>query len=341
MTSVVAATVPGSAPAADTRMHSVIHKIGAPFRWIQKGKSRRAWLIYPFIATTLAYVVWAAILASTASEWRPLDTFSIVTGCLFFVVGTSLAVAHERRQEEQEELLGKQRTMLHDQSGMLTRQEGLIERVYRQGQATVARVISLGNELKNLAAETGGKHGLHERAEVVTEPVLQSVHSGSPLINIAEAGKVGEVTAIDLVRDELSSSGTKGEDLQFLQRFALESAIEANAGEAAVEGLFRRSEVYGLGRASRDTSVPGHVAEGAEGDILHFSLEDDDGHEVVFMPIFTRTDVLSDSLERNPEWASLEVLLLNGGDLLDHRDADVTLVIDPWSPFEFQLAPAA
>jgi hypothetical protein len=40
---------------------------------------------------------------------------------------------------------------------------------------------------------------------------------------------------------------------------------------------------------------------------------------------------------RNPEWASVSVLEVAGGDLFDNVDEDVTIVVNPWSRLEYHL----
>jgi len=125
---------------------------------------------------------------------------------------------------------------------------------------------------------------------------------------------------------------------QALRLFALESAIDAGADESAVHKLASETDLFVLGQPAGDTSMPGR---GTESDILHFTADVDE-EERSFMPVFTRNDVLRNALIRNPDWQSLSVLEVAGGDLLATRDDDVTIVIDPWDPhLEFQLPPAA
>jgi hypothetical protein len=94
-----------------------------------------------------------------------------------------------------------------------------------------------------------------------------------------------------------------------------------------------RSNVYALGTPAGDTSVP---SRGTESDLLHFTVEDEDH---VMLPVFTQPQILRSALERNPEWQKLSVLELNGGELLDAIDDDVTTVINPWSDLEFRIPP--
>ncbi|HWY90796.1 MAG TPA: hypothetical protein VNY31_09010, partial [Solirubrobacteraceae bacterium] len=124
-----------------------------------------------------------------------------------------------------------------------------------------------------------------------------------------------------------------------LERLALESAIEVEAGEAAVRSLVERcEEVFALGEPAGDTSVPGR---GTESNILRFIADDDTGKERSFIPIFTRRAVMRDALLRNPDWQTLSVLAISGRDLVAGVDSEVTLVINPWSDGEYQISSRA
>jgi SseB protein N-terminal domain len=104
----------------------------------------------------------------------------------------------------------------------------------------------------------------------------------------------------------------------------------------SVKDQFAKTEIYALGQPAGDTSVPG---QGTESDLLHFTIDDEDGTEKVLLPVFTRPDIMREALLRNPDWQTLSVLQINGQALLDNVDADVTIVINPWSRLEFQIPP--
>src|SRR5438874_1090448 len=81
------------------------------YKWTRLKRSRRL-IIYPLVGIALAYLAVGVVLAFTYHEWKATDTFSMVAGCLFFVIGTGLAVAHEMRQEAEQEILNRQGDIL-------------------------------------------------------------------------------------------------------------------------------------------------------------------------------------------------------------------------------------
>lgn len=98
-----------------------------------------------------------------------------------------------------------------------------------------------------------------------------------------------------------------------------------------VRAAIQAAQVYTLGHP---VDEPG---EGGQSDLLHFAIDDDDGTELVMLPIFTRSEIMQDALLRNPDWQALSVLEVNGRALLDNIDSDVNVVVNPWSPGEFVL----
>jgi hypothetical protein len=112
-------------------------------------------------------------------------------------------------------------------------------------------------------------------------------------------------------------------------------ALRGDQGDVEkVKDQFTKTDVYALGEPAGDTSVPG---TGTESDLLHFTIDDEDGGEKVMLPVFTRPDVMREALIRNPDWQSLSVLQINGKALLENVDPEVSIVINPWSRLEFQL----
>jgi hypothetical protein len=82
-------------------------------------------------------------------------------------------------------------------------------------------------------------------------------------------------------------------------------------------------------------------SHGTESDLLHFTIDAPDGSEIVMLPIFTDDSVLREALIRNPEWQDMSVLEIAAASLLGVVDPDVTVVLNPWSPLEFQIPPSA
>lgn len=104
----------------------------------------------------------------------------------------------------------------------------------------------------------------------------------------------------------------------------------------SVKDQFAKTNVYCLGQPAGDLSVPG---QGTESDLLHFTIDDAQGVERVMLPAFTRPDIMREALLRNPDWQTLSVLEVDGKALLANVDADVIVVINPWSRLEFQIPP--
>jgi Tfp pilus assembly protein PilF len=107
---------------------------------------------------------------------------------------------------------------------------------------------------------------------------------------------------------------------------------EPNDDEAVLERLLE-SKVYTLG------SPAGHVSagRGTESDVLHFTVQDEEGKETVLLPVFTQPQLMRRALLQNPQWQALSVLELNGRDLYMHVGPDVSIVINPWTRLQFVL----
>ena len=313
--------------------------VSTPFRWINRER-RRVLIIYPLMLITLGYLVAGIWLAATEPAWKATDTFSMVAGCVFFVIGTSLAVAHEARQEEQKKIMDRQETIMIKQGQILGEVRVIAGKTQKR----------LDESLENLTARTGEVPDTppvemqSDATSAVTVPQAES----APAASMPEApsedtefqrvqDKLAELedpSPIELAWEALNLDDSPEEKQKALQRFALESAIEAKADTNAVENLLKQTQVYALGFPAGDTSVPGH---GTESDILHFTVDDAEGKDKVFMPLFTRSQVMRDALLRNPDWQKLSVLEVNGGDLIANRDSGVSLVVNPWSKLEWQL----
>jgi HEAT repeat protein len=115
----------------------------------------------------------------------------------------------------------------------------------------------------------------------------------------------------------------------------LEAAIRKNDPSSVHERL-AEAGIYALGHPAGDMSGPG---AGTEADLLHFTVDDSDDEgktvERILLPVFTRPEIMRDALLRNPEWQVLDVLEINGGELLRNVDDDVSVVVNPWSDLEW------
>jgi hypothetical protein len=128
--------------------------------------------------------------------------------------------------------------------------------------------------------------------------------------------------------DELDDRSVRESPLSTL----LEHPTASDIDPKRVRDMFEQSKVWVLGDAAAQ-SQPG------ESDILHFTIDDDNGKESVICPAFTSKHALREALTLNSEWQHLDILEVDGGPLLTNLGADVALVIDPWTPLEYPLWP--
>lgn len=303
-------------------------------RWVNNKRSR-AFIIYSLVLITFVYVVFGIVLAITQAEWRASDTFSMTAGCIFFVIGTSLAVAHEIRQEDQANIMSAQGTMMSTQGRILDEVKELAGKTYEHLSQDIENLPARPKEVEDIKPTNMQDEG---NAAAVTVPQAEQMPSAILPGKVSELAELEDPSPIEVAWESLRLyEGSEEEQKNVLQRFALEAAIEARADTAAVQDLLKRTQVFTLGHPAGDTSVPGH---GTESDLLHFTIDEGQGKERVFMPLFTRFDVMKDALLRNPDWQQLSVLETNGGDLIANRDKDVALVVNPWSRrLEWQLPP--
>jgi SseB protein N-terminal domain len=313
-----------------------VRSIGAPFKWVKRGGLRRALIIYPLVLVTLGYVAVGIWLAATDSSWRAADTFSMIAGCIFFVIGTSLAVAHETNQEVQKEILDE----VIEITGKTWKQLDPNKPVQTAG----VREVLTGQPVMPLQGDSAAIATEPETASAPRPPASEAQSSeaqdgpGSWEEVWDKLAELNEPSPLKLAQDSLDLFKAADEKEKALQRFALESAIKAHANTKAVESLLKVTQVYVLGHPAGDTSTPGY---GTESDILHFTIDEDHGEEHSYMPIFTRPDAMRKALLRNPDWQELSILEVDGGALIADRDHDVTLVVNPWSKYEWQLEPGA
>ena len=267
----------------------------------------------------------------------------MVAGCIFFVVGTSLAVAHETRQEAQE-------LMIKGQENILDEVREFAGKTWRHldpnkpVQTADTREVLTEQPATPVQGDSGAPAAEPE-TEAAAQPPAAEAQSGEAQNGPGswqevwqKLGELDEPSPLELARDSLDLFKAADEKDKALQRFALESAIEADANTKATENLLNVSQLYALGHPAGDTSIPGH---GTESDLLHFTVDEGQGQERIYLPLFTRPDVMRQALLRNPDWQELSILEVNGGVLIGNRDDDVTLVVDPWSKYEWQLDPRA
>jgi hypothetical protein len=140
-----------------------------------------------------------------------------------------------------------------------------------------------------------------------------------------EAARTGSAEGGPAETDE---DGLLPQSPEFRRLAELLTPGEAPPDPGLVGSAFREADVLALGHP-RDG--------GTESDLLHFTMDMEDGSEQTYLPVFTRIEPMQDALLRNPEWQELSVLEVNGGALLDNIDSDVRVVINPWGPDEFVL----
>jgi hypothetical protein len=128
-----------------------------------------------------------------------------------------------------------------------------------------------------------------------------------------------------IVVGKSSESSTWGE---------LERAIGGGNASQVVKSL-SDADVFVLGQAAA------HITKGTpspRSELLHFEVESTK-RSLMFLPVFTRPDALRNALREHPDWQRQSILELKGDELLTGRSEEVWLVIDPWSPREFELPP--
>jgi prevent-host-death family protein len=216
--------------------------------------------------------------------------------------------------------------------------KSVIEEVVRSGRPAIVTV----NGRPQVAVTP-----LVGAVEVAEEHVLRDAPKHiRAAIREGEADLIGGRTSVmdDAVFTSLGEERGSDEVVATLEE-RLEAAGLRDAIRAGHDGTDRlrdvrhaltQVDVFALGRPAGDTSVPG---QGTDSDLLHFTVDDEHGREVVMLPIFTAVETLRSALIRNEDWQSLYVLLISGRALLQNVDADVTIVIDPWSDAEFQIPP--
>jgi|ERR1700730_3284249 len=114
-------------------------------------------------------------------------------------------------------------------------------------------------------------------------------------------------------------------------------AAAIQAAESPSEARHRaRSEIGDHSLLVLGESVS-KMATGAASDVLHLTMRGESGTETVMLPAFSHTAAIAEAISRNPEWANLAVLEVQGGNLLDNIGEDVIVVIDPWTSGQVQI----
>jgi hypothetical protein len=237
----------------------------------------------------------------------------VVSGLAFFAISTLFAISLERRADAGKQISLELRELLRNQRPML---EALGVKLEVDLTSVVERPATLGSDL---------------RTEQATSPSLLAASTAEFSNGRSEASRATLISLPEriLARLWLITTGRR-------ERNDLEAAIGAGAEEAVVRELFTRCKIVALGYPARG---PGGQL-GEEVDILHFTADDSEGEELVFMPVFTRSAAVRTARARNPEWKKLSLLVVDGNELLANVDPDVTVVIDPWmGALEYQLPP--
>lgn len=103
-------------------------------------------------------------------------------------------------------------------------------------------------------------------------------------------------------------------------------------GDLSVEHvrlLLAQSIVFGFGRADDTLSESfGGFA------LVHFSLPFSPGD---YVAVFTHLDHVGKALDQQPDWGHQSLLEIHGQALIDFAPSTSTIVLNPWSEFEFHL----
>lgn len=112
---------------------------------------------------------------------------------------------------------------------------------------------------------------------------------------------------------------------------------EQTGSESRVLEAIWTTQIYALGAPAGQKSRN----RGTESDLLHFTIDDEAGTEIVLLPIFTTLSRIQPAIIMNPSWSLLSVLQLDGAALLQNIDDEVHVAINPWTDLEFRLPPHA
>jgi hypothetical protein len=183
---------------------------------------------------------------------------------------------------------------------------------------------------------------MHERQGELRTYLRERLHATEPISTLRPVHRAVPSGTVEPERilDPAGHPQAGGLQLPLTVAPGLDTAIlEARKQPGLASRVRQRlmtDQVYALGYPAGDMAMPGM---GTESDLLHFTIDDESKTERVMLPVFTRVDVMREALKRNPDWQTLMVLQVNGAALLENVDQDVVIVVNPWSPLEFQLPP--
>ncbi len=161
--------------------------------------------------------------------------------------------------------------------------------------------------------------------------IAHAEEAGRALAEVYLAGLLAEQGA----RVEAEAAGSRALQSGYASPVEVAIALGGDEPDAleTVRRAFLASRIYALGRPAGD--IEGN--RGSQSDVLHFTIDDPSGAEMTMLPVYTRAEIMRESLLRNPEWQTLGVLEIEASALADNVDPDVAIVINPWSPLEFQF----
>jgi cellulose synthase operon protein C len=204
--------------------------------------------------------------------------------------------------------------------------------------AAYERAVDSGyREMASFAAlELARLHSRNGRLEPAKEMYQMAIADGGPIVKAYAELFLGGVLLSEGNRDGWETHTRASMSIgnwSPLERFL---ASEDTPDESAVDTLLSESQILTLGYPAGDTSIPGH---GTKADLLHFTIDDKDGNELVVLPIFTNVEFMRDALYRNLEWRVMAVLGVEWRPLWENIDDSVIVVVNPWSPLEYQFRP--
>jgi cellulose synthase operon protein C len=204
--------------------------------------------------------------------------------------------------------------------------------------AAYERAVHSGyREIASSAAfELARLHSRNGRPEPAKEMYQMAIADGGPIVKAYAELYLAGVLLSEGNRDGWETrTGTSMSigDWSPLERFL---ASEDTPDESAVDTLLSESQILTVGYPAGETSMPGH---GTEANLLHFTIDDKDGNELVMIPIFTNVEFMRDALYRNLEWRVMAALSIEWRPFWENIDDGVIVVVNPWSPLEYQFRP--
>jgi len=87
--------------------------------------------------------------------------------------------------------------------------------------------------------------------------------------------------------------------------------------------------------AKRDVFAIGRSVDEGNSDLLSVPFDDPQEGRLDLVPVFTSLELAEEARLRRPEWQTMDILQVRGGDLVN--DADITVVVNPLSRLELRL----